>query len=169
MVVSLNNRWCRRGKYTVFLASGAFLAATLVMFVQAQRTRAEQAARSEQLATTLNNTRQQLQLFRQKVKRASEASQLILQTRRTGLIESHWSSNELHVTRQNLDRGSTNRLLESLSGNARRVLKLDHFDVAVTNRDQGLFTPPDTRVRDYPLQVTMTGQVYFLTRDAGGY
>jgi len=164
---SSNSAWRRRVlgrrrlKLAVFVVSGGLLASSMIWAATAQRQRDEALYIRARLVGMLTATDQQLVLAKHRVAHAQAAAAMVAAARKQGVVPAAWNSNSINVVRQNLDRRSTNRMLDGLGVDAQRVPRLDRFDVSVTNMDDGLFTPPGQQAYSHPIQVTITGTEYF--------
>lgn len=77
----------------------------------------------------------------------------------TGVLPEQWGERLVSIRQQSVMRSEANQILLSTARHYGQVLKLDEFDLSVTQADEGLFDTP-TSARQ-PVALTMRGMMHF--------
>ncbi len=87
------------------------------------------------------------------------AEKLQQQADAAGTSPQGWSERHVNVRQQNLQRSEVNQILAGTARHAGQVMKLEEFELSVTQPDEGLFEMPKTSRQ--PVLLTLRGMMYF--------
>lgn len=79
------------------------------------------------------------------------------------MLPRYWSERQINLRQQTLPRDQLNAVLVSTARNSNQLLKLEEFDVAVTQPDDGLFDA--FAGARYPVMVSLRGSLNFRISD----
>lgn len=157
----------RASRRTSLLVFAATLAALVVTAIWFNATRS-QLARAYQQVDAHGHALAQAQLHEREaalgVEYARSASQLLEEVQRRGLTPPQWGERLVRLNQVQMSREESVALLASLERNGQRLFGANHFEVAVTSPDDGLFNAPAWSERGpAPLQLSIDGNLLFRT------
>lgn len=154
MNISRQGRLIVLGGATVLMAVAAWMAYSSVERLQNARTRTA-SARNE-----LTQLRAQIPAVEQHERFARERAEIAALIEKSGFDPATWTNRRVQRSGAVLSRADAEMLLQQQVGvGPNQWFAAEHFDVAVTSADAGLFTP--AKADDRGFNVNLAGTVYF--------
>lgn len=133
------------------VVAGAGFAASGWMLASAQ-------LRLSQTRAQLAQSRVDAEVQAQRLERMAAQREFVSSMLQKGLSQSQWSERKLNVKQVTMGRDAAQAVLRELARSRVSVFIADQFDVAVSNKDQDLFTAPASGSSEVVL--TVRGQLF---------
>ena len=125
------------------------------------RVQAQRAVVSVEVMVAEARGREQLAQRNRTLLAAANAAQQRAQA--SGVLPAYWSERQISLRQQTLPRDQLNAVLLSTARTSNQLLKLEDFDVAVTQQDEGLFDLLGGA--RHPVMVSLRGALNFRITD----